>query len=217
MKKKFVLFILFILPILAYLFFASGVNSFGRLPIITKSVPELNTLGENNTKLFGKITLLGFTGTDFLEKKGKFFNLYEEIYKKNRSFKDFQVVYIVPTGYENEIAKLKNELTQLGAIDTWQFIFADKDKINSFYKSFQLKGNLNENMGSNFVFIIDKDKNLRGRKGKSPKGDEEYREGYNATLVSELHNQMTDDVKVILAEYRLALKRNKANRKKYGL
>ena len=64
------------------------------------------------------------------------------------------------------------------------------------------------------VFIVDKKLNLRGRKGKSVKGDEEYKEGYNTTLVSELHNEMTDDVKVILAEYRLALKRNKnASRK----
>lgn len=217
MKKKLVLFILFVLPIVAYLFFASGVNSFGKLPIITPSVKELNSLGENNTKLFGKITLLGFTGTDFLQKKGKCFNLYEEIYKKNKAFKDFQIVYIVPAGYENQIAQLKTELTQLGAIDTWKFVFADKDKIDAFYKSFKLKGNLNQDTGSNYVFIIDKDRNLRGRKGKSPKGDEEYREGYNTTKVAELHNEMTDDVKIILAEYRLALKKNNANRKKYGL
>ncbi len=48
---------------------------------------------------------------------------------------------------------------------------------------------------------------LRGRKGKNNKDEEEYREGYNTSLVSELHNEMTDDVKIILAEYRLALKR----------
>jgi hypothetical protein len=58
------------------------------------------------------------------------------------------------------------------------------------------------------VYIIDKKRNLRGRKGKSVKGEEEYKEGYNTSLVSELHNEMTDDVKVILAEYRLALKIN---------
>jgi len=32
-----------------------------------------------------------------------------------------------------------------------------------------------------------------------------------------LHNELNDDVKIVLAEYRLALKKNSANRKKYGL
>ena len=50
--------------------------------------------------------------------------------------------------------------------------------------------------------------NLRGRKGKNKKGEEEYREGYNTISAADLHNEMADDVKVILAEYRLALKKN---------
>jgi hypothetical protein len=44
-------------------------------------------------------------------------------------------------------------------------------------------------------------------------GEPEYKEGYNTTSASDLHNDMMDDVKIILAEYRLALKRNNANRK----
>jgi hypothetical protein len=42
------------------------------------------------------------------------------------------------------------------------------------------------------------------------KDKDEYKEGYNAASPSDLYNEMTDDVKVILAEYRLALKRNNA-------
>jgi hypothetical protein len=38
--------------------------------------------------------------------------------------------------------------------------------------------------------------------------------GYNASSVAELNNKMTDDVKVILAEYRLALKKNNTKRQK---
>ena len=67
---------------------------------------------------------------------------------------------------------------------------------------------LDENQYTQNVFIIDKKLNLRGRKGKSIKGAEEYKEGYNTFKVSELYNEMNDDVKIILAEYRLALKRN---------
>jgi len=74
-------------------------------------------------------------------------------------------------------------------------------------------GKLDEKVGTPNVYIIDKKRNLRGRKGKSVQGEPEYKEGYNTTSASDLHNDMMDDVKIILAEYRLALKRNNANRK----
>ncbi|MFY8066220.1 MAG: hypothetical protein ACOVNM_06950, partial [Flavobacterium sp.] len=92
MKKNIVLFVLFVLPIVAYLFFASGVNSFISLPIITKNVPEVNTWKSLDNKPVGltdKITILGFIGTDVMKHKGNFFNLYETIYDKYKDFKDF--------------------------------------------------------------------------------------------------------------------------------
>jgi hypothetical protein len=55
------------------------------------------------------------------------------------------------------------------------------------------------------VFIVDKDQNLRGRTDDEDKG---ILYGYDSRSVSELNNKMNDDVKVILAEYRLALKKN---------
>ena len=211
MKKNSVLFVLFILPIVAYLFFASGVNSFAKLPIITKSVPEISswtTMDGKSFSLNNKITILGFAGKNVLNRKGNFFNLYEKIYKKNESFKDFQIVMVLPTEAKSDAEKIVTDLKKLGTIVGWKFVFASPEEITSFYKSLKLESNLDADLGTQNVFIVDKKLNLRGRKGKSVKGDEEYREGYNTTLVSELHNEMTDDVKVILAEYRLALKRN---------
>jgi len=61
-----------------------------------------------------------------------------------------------------------------------------------------------------YVFIIDKARNLRGRTNDE---DEGTKFGFNATSVADLNNKMEDDVKIILAEYRLALKKNNANRK----
>ena len=66
-------------------------------------------------------------------------------------------------------------------------------------------------MGSPYVFIIDKDRNLRGRDDDE---DEGVKYGFKATSVAELNNKMEDDVKIILAEYRLALKKNNASRSK---
>jgi hypothetical protein len=211
MKKKFVLFVLFVLPLAAYLFFASGVNSFAKLPILTKSLPEITSWKSDSKtpiQLQNKITILGFTGTDLKKRRGNFFNLYEKIYKKDEQFKDFQVVFIAPVGTEKKIDSLKIDLKKLGSIVGWKFVFATNIQINQFYNQMKLQTKLDQDLGSQMVYIIDKKRNLRGRKGKSVKGEEEYKEGYNTSLVSELHNEMTDDVKVILAEYRLALKIN---------
>lgn len=209
MKKNIVLFTLFILPLVAYLFFASGVNSFAKLPTLTKAIPDVNAWKSDTTKsvdLKDKISIIGFTGTNL--HKGNFFNLYEKIYNRNQTFKDFQIVMIVPDGMQSKIADLKIDLKKLGGISGWHFVFASPSEINEFYGKMKLQGKLDANLGTDNVYIVDKKLNLRGRKGKSVKGDEEYREGYDTRLVSELHNEMTDDVKVILAEYRLALKKN---------
>ena len=60
------------------------------------------------------------------------------------------------------------------------------------------------------MFIIDKERKLRGRQKDA---DEGTKYGFNTTSVADLNNKMKDDVKIILAEYRLALKKNQADRK----
>ena len=49
---------------------------------------------------------------------------------------------------------------------------------------------------------------LRGRKDQKIKGKVEYKECYDSKSAAELHNEMSDDVKILLREYRLALKKN---------
>ena len=93
MKKNIVLFVLFILPIVAYLFFASGVNSFISLPTITKNIPEISswkTLDNRPVALTNKITILGFIGKDVNKQKGSFFNLYEVIYRSEEHTSELQ-------------------------------------------------------------------------------------------------------------------------------
>lgn len=211
MKKNLVLFVLFILPIVAYLFFSSGVNSFAKLPTITKNIPEISswkTLDNKPVTLNGKITVLGFIGLDVLQHKGNVFNLYEKIFDRNKNFKDFQMVMIMPDGTQDEVKELQKVLVTLGTQAGWNFVFGTPDEINKFYEKLSLVGKLDATLATPNVFIIDKKRNLRGRKGHDKKGKPEYKEGYNTKFVSELYNEMTDDVKIILAEYRLALKKN---------
>lgn len=220
MKKNLVLIVLFILPIVAYLFFASGVNSFSKLPVITTNVSELGDWKSSNdksVKLASKITILGFSGTDVYEKRGGYFNLSQKIYNRYREFKDFQVVILVPIGAEKQVEVVLNKLKAVSNMSNWHFVFATPQEIEAVYKSMKLQNPIDVSKGSNTVYIVDKELSLRGRKGKNNKNEEEYREGYNTSMVSELHNEMTDDVRIMLAEYRLALKKNNADRKKYGL
>ncbi|WP_445452955.1 hypothetical protein [Flavobacterium sp. 25HG05S-40] len=212
MKKNSVLFILFVLPIVAYLFFASGVNSFISLPVITKNIPEVSdwkSLDNKPVTLNGKITILGFIGNDVNKHKGNFFNLYEIIYAKYKDFKDFQIVIILPEGSQDEVRKLlKVDINTLGPSSGWKFVFASPEEINAFYDKLQLVGKLDNTLTTPNVFIIDKKRNLRGRKGQDKKGTPEYKEGYNTVFASELYNKMMDDMKIIIYEYRAALKRN---------
>ena len=217
MKKYVVLSVLFILPIVAYLFFATGVNSFITLPVITKTIPNIDnhwkSLNGEAVTLDSKITILGFAGDNLLENSGNFFTLNQKIYNNYREFKDFQFVFIAPEGTERQATILMNELGKISNVSGYHFVFASKNEIQSYFNQLKLLGKLNAHTGTSCVYIIDKKRSLRGRKGKSVQGKPEYKEGYNTASAAELHNDMVDDVKIILAEYRLALKRNNAYRK----
>ncbi|WP_435624677.1 hypothetical protein [Flagellimonas sp.] len=210
MKKTFVLIVLFIFPLVAYLFFASGVNNFGKLPILTENVPEpIEFSGDN--QLADKITILGFLGNTIDKKKGNAFNLNQKIYKRFSEFNDFQILMIAPKGLEDEVTALKGELGTLSEVDKWNFAFGEENDIQSFFRSLETNLELGQDLSTPYVFIIDKDRNLRGRNDDE---DEGVKFGFNTTSVAELNNKMEDDVKIILAEYRLALKKNNANRSK---
>lgn len=210
MKKAFVLVVLFIFPLVAYLFFASGINNFGRLPILTENIPNVSEL-DSEVNLDDKITILGFLGSDIEQKKGNAFNLNQKIYKRFSDFNDFQIVMIVPEGTEDKVKSLKDELGALSNVDKWNFAYGSEAEIKTFFQGLKTGLYLDENLGTSYVFIIDKDRNLRGRNDDE---DEGVKYGFSTTSVAELNNKMEDDVKIILAEYRLALKKNNANRSK---
>ena len=206
MKKNIVLFVLFILPIVAYLFFASGVNSFTKLPIITPKISDLGqwqSLDGKKVSLNNKITILGFSGMDILKNRGNYFNLNEKIYQRYHDFKDLQFVVIAPLGTEKDVKVVLEALGAFTDVSQWHFVFTSPEEIKIFYSQLKLKGSLNSDLGTPDVYIVDKERNLRGRKEK--KG---YKEGYSTFHPAELSNEMLDDFKVILYEYRAALKKN---------
>ena len=210
LKKYLVLGILFIFPIVVYLFFASGINNFAKLPILQKNIVEITewkTLSGENVQLENNISIIGFWGNDLDYRKLDAFNLNQKIYKRFYKFKDLQFIMVVLNDNQDKLLKIIDELKKGSSEDMskWKFILGDETKIQGLFSSFGSDIELNNKLSTPFVFIVDKDKNLRGRDDDNNMGT---LYGYNSSSVAELTKKMTDDIKVILAEYRLALKKN---------
>ena len=208
MKKYIVLTILFILPLVAYLFFASGVNNFAKLPVIKQNVDNISNyskIGFDN-----KISVLIFLGNNINDRQGDALNLNQKIYKRFYQFNDFQFVVICPLGSEQLAENLKNKLASGTNTDmiNWNFIFLNPELIVKLFKSLKTDNNLDYNYGSPYVYIIDKELSQRGRNDNNG-----IKFGYDSRSVADINNFMLDDIKVILAEYRLALKKNGITRK----
>ena len=203
MRKYIVLTILFVLPLVVYLFFASGINHFAQLPVLKNNITDVSDYSQESFK--NKITILGFFGSNVQDKHGDALNLNQKIYKRFYQFKDFQFLMIQPVGTDSLVLNLKNDLRRGTDTDliNWKFISLGKEELNSVFNSLNTNISLDSNYGTPYVFIIDRDSNLRGRDD-----DDGIKYGYDSRSVADINNNMLDDVKVILAEYRMALKKN---------
>ena len=112
-----------------------------------------------------------------------------------------------PQGTEEACRNLAAELSGSTGTDLsgWNFAYVADVQLEHLYTSLNLPYELDQTMSTPYVFIIDKNGYLRGR------DDNEFL-GYDARSVADINNNMVDDVKVILAEYRLALKKYNADR-----
>tara|TARA_B100001093_G_scaffold263664_1_gene252063 strand:+ start:1145 stop:1741 length:597 start_codon:yes stop_codon:yes gene_type:complete len=196
------------LPLVAYLFFASGVNNFAKLPVIKQNVD--NILNYSKIGFDNKISVLIFLGSNINDRQGDALNLNQKIYKRFYQFDDFQFVVICPLGSEQLAENLKNKLASGTNTDmiNWNFIFLNSELIIKLFNSLKTDNNLDYNYGSPYVYIIDKKLSQRGRND-----DNGIKFGYDSRSVADINNFMLDDIKVILAEYRLALKKNGITRK----
>lgn len=208
-KKYLILSLLFFSPIFIYIFLVSGINNFARLPILTTNVLDIQSINGNlqGISLKDNISILGFWGGDVNLRKSEALNLNQKIYRRFFQFQDFQFVFLTTKDQETNINNLKEELTRgVGTdLEKWNFIFTDEKEIQKIYNSLKTDIELSEENSTPYVFIIDRDLNLRGRDDDEDIG-KLY--GFNAESVAEINNKMVDDVKIILAEYRLALKKN---------
>ena len=214
--KKIVLGLLFVFPLLVYLFFASGKNNFAKLPILSKGITEIQNLefqADNPVSLKDQISIIGYWGGSLKNKQAEALNLNEKIYKRFYEFADFQFVFFVNKNRLSQVDSLKRALKEGVGTDLtkWNFIAATTDEIQTHFTSLQTPIKLDQDGSTPYVFIIDKDLNLRGRNDDEDSGT---LYGFDARSVAQINKKMIDDVKVILAEYRLALKIYNNKRKK---
>ena len=209
LKKYLILGFLFFFPIFVYVFLSTGINNFAKLPILTQTVMDIENIEGNsaNISFKNKISVVAFWGGDVNNKKSEALNLNQKIYKRFYEFQDFQFVLLHDKNDNLAIKDLKNDLVSGVGTDlkNWNFIPTTQSNIKMIFDSFKTNIELDNSFSTPYVFIVDRNLSLRGRDDDEDIG---MLFGFNSQSVAEINNKMVDDVKIILAEYRLALKKN---------
>ena len=209
LKKYLILGFLFFFPIFVYVFLSTGINNFAKLPVLTQTVMDIENIEGNsaNVSFKNKISVVAFWGGDVNNKKSEALNLNQKIYKRFYEFQDFQFVLLHDKSDNEAIEDLKSDLVSGVGTDlkNWNFISTTQSNIKMIFDSFKTNIELDESFSTPYVFIVDRDLSLRGRDDDEDIG---MLFGFNSQSVAEINNKMVDDVKIILAEYRLALKKN---------
>ena len=209
LKKYLILGFLFFFPIFVYVFLSTGINNFAKLPILTETVMDIENIEGNiaNVSFKNKISVVAFWGGDVKNKKSEALNLNQKIYKRFYEFQDFQFVLLHDKSDNEAIEDLKSDLVSGVGTDlkNWNFISTTQSNIKMIFDSFKTNIDLDNSFSTPYVFIVDRNLSLRGRDDDEDIG---MLFGFNSQSVAEINNKMVDDVKIILAEYRLALKKN---------
>ena len=210
-KKTAILVILFFLPVLFLLFLYPSKHNYNTLDIVKNNIFEMSaftTIKGGTIGLENNITVLGFFGLEPMEKATASLNLKELIYDKFKGFKRFQILIIVPNGVEEQVKLLKYELLKYDELKYWHFVYGERQDIIEVFNTLKVKENLDTNIATNHVFIIDKERNQRGRIDDRTEREVEDEKSvyemssYDCIEVAELKNKMSEDIRILFTEYR---------------
>lgn len=203
--------ILFFLPVAFLLMLYPSTHHYQPLDIVNEKVFDIDAFSseaEVPIILKDHITILGFLGENPMGKTIEALNLKELIYDKFKGFKKFQIVILMPEGTEAEVAKLKAEVNTYEDVRFWHFVYGNPADVKRVYFSLKSRSDLNADLSSNDVFIVDKDLNQRGRIDDRTDSELEKKStvyglsGYNCVEVAEIKNKMSDDLRIVFTEYR---------------
>ncbi len=210
-KRNIVLGILFFLPVAFLLMLYPAKHNYEPLNIVNTKVSEVSSFNsdtDETIQLKEHITILGFLGKTPLKKAIAASNLKELVYDKFMGFKNFQIIIVVPEGVQEDVETLKSEITTFEALEYWHFAYGTEDEIKQLYNSLKFQTELDSDLSTENVFIIDKDLNQRGRiDGREKKEIEDNKPefsvySYNTIQVADIKNKMSDDVRILFTEYR---------------
>jgi hypothetical protein len=210
MKKFWVLFSLFILPLIFYIFLSKGIYRYQNLPILTNKVVNVEQYSQGTT-FTNKLSVVCFPGEKNDLSKANIFNLNEVIYKRYYQKPFFQMVAIMPITSQKDFEKVKEQLGLYTDLKNWHFVFTSKDNIKKMYDSFKAPGTLDKNSQSPNAYIIDRKLRLRGRKDDKDTEDGKLY-GYNMKSVAVLKNKMKDDIDIIYYQYKKSAEKERRNK-----
>ena len=216
-KKPVILGVLFLLPVTFLLFLYPSTHNYNTLDIVkgdVKELTEFHSKADTKVTLQDQITVMGFLGTQPNTKALSTLNLKELVYDKFKGFKKFQIVILVEESAEESVKLLEAQLNQYEPLKYWKFVYGSKEAIQSVFNSLRTETALDANMANEAVFIIDKDRNQRGRlDDREPyqveKGIPVFGMfSYDCIEVAELKNKMSEDMRILFTEYRQKRKGN---------
>jgi len=216
-RKWIVLGILFLLPVIFLLFLYPSTHNYNTLDIVKENVIEVDSLkflDGNKTKLENNITIINFLGDKPIRNITSALNLKELVYDKFKGFKKFQIVTIGSADSENSLKNVKKELIKSDELKYWFFATGSDEKIKEIYNSLRSVNKLDSSSYTSQVFIVDKQRNQRGR--IDDRNDKEIEKNtnlvglysYNSVIVSEIKKKMNDDIRILFTEYRQKRKGN---------
>jgi len=216
-RKWLILGILFLLPVIFLLFLYPSTHNYNTLDIVNENIVEidsLNFLDNNQTTLENNITILNFLGDNPMDKITSALNLKELVYDKFKGFKKFQIVSISSGDSSNFLYEVKKELIKSDELNYWYFATVDNVSLQKIYFSLRSESELDSSNYTSQVFIIDKQKNQRGRIDDRDE-DQVIKNldltglySYNSIKVSEIKSKMNDDIRILFTEYRQKRKGN---------
>ncbi|PCH50404.1 MAG: hypothetical protein COC22_05885 [Flavobacteriaceae bacterium] len=214
MKKFWVLFSLFILPLVFYIFLSKGIYKYANLPILTDKVVDVKEFStEESSSFANKLTVVCFLGSDIKEAKASLFNLNQTVYKRYYQKPFFQMIAVLPKENKNDYVKVIEELSVFTDIKNWRFVYSNSENIQTLFNSFDTPFKLNKNLYSENAYIIDMELRLRGRKDDEDAADGKLY-GYNMKSVSTLKNKMKDDIDVIYYQLKKSAEKQKRRKRK---
>jgi hypothetical protein len=96
----------------------------------------------------------------------------------------------------------------------WHYVFGEPNDIKEVFGSLKVEEPLDANLFTDHVFVVDKDLKQRGRlddrtdKEKENKDDSYALYSYDCIEIDEIKNKMSDDLRILLTEYRQKRKGN---------